>query len=151
MGLKANFTKADVKRAILVRKQALRRALLSRFELVGWEFVKAAREKTADQGGFNDVTGNLRSSIGFAIVDHAVIVDENYEAANNGQSGGIDEAKSFIRELASNFEDGYALIVVAGMGYAAAVESRGKDVITGSSLEAEATLKAAINNLKSKV
>jgi len=37
------------------------------------------------------------------------------------------------------------------MGYAAAVESRGKDVITGSSLEAEEMLRAAIERLKSRV
>lgn len=147
MGLRARFTKADIKLAVEGKKASFRKAVLNRLELVGWEFVKMAREKTAANGGFNDVTGNLRSSIGFAIVDHGSIKNENYEGKG---SLGKQEAKNFIRELKGDFEDGYALIVVAGMGYAAAVESKGKDVITGSSLEAESILKAAIARLKRK-
>lgn len=153
MGFSPKFSKNDVRNYIEHKRQAFVQAVLNRFELVGFEFVKMAREKTAAQGGFNDVTGNLRSSIGFAVVDHGNIVNENYEPSKGGQkrTEGIQEAKNFIRTLTSDFESGYALIVVAGMGYAAAVESKGKDVITGSSLEAEAILKAAIKRLKSKV
>ncbi|WP_133583363.1 hypothetical protein [Sphingobacterium yanglingense] len=145
MGLKPRFTRSVISQAVEKHKAQFREAVINRFELVGWEFVKAAREKTANEGGFNDVTGNLRSSIGFAIVDHGRIVQENFDGA---QAIGKQEAESFISELLGDFEDGYALIVVAGMGYAAAVESKGKDVITGSSLEAEATLKTAIRMLK---
>jgi hypothetical protein len=43
------------------------------------------------------------------------------------------------------------LIVVAGMDYAAAVESRGKDVLTASSIKAKNELKQAIKDLKRKV
>lgn len=153
MGLKARFTKADVSRAIEQRKAVFRQAVLNRLELIGFEFVKMAREKTASEGGFNDVTGNLRSSIGFAVVDHGNIHKENYEASRGGQrqSAGINEAKNYIRTLKDDFDQGYALVVVAGMGYAAAVESRGKDVITGSSLICETLLKRVIANLKNRI
>jgi len=147
MGFRPRFTKSDIKVAVELQKVRFRNAILYRLELVGWEFVKMAREKTASNGGFNDVTGNLRSSIGFAIIDHGKINTENYDGKG---SLGKQEAKNFIRTLKGDFEDGYALIVVAGMGYAAAVESRGKDVITGSSIEAESILKASIAKLKSK-
>ncbi len=153
MGLKPRFTKQDIKFHIENRKAIFRQAILNRLESIGFEFVKLAREKTAAEGGFNDVTGNLRSSIGFAIVDHGTIKNENYETSKRGKDGskGVDEAKSFIRTLTGEFTSGYALIVVAGMGYAASVESRGKDVITGSSLIAEDLLKQAIAKLKSKI
>lgn len=153
MGLKAKFSKADIRKHINNRKIVFRQAIINRLELVGMEFVKMAREKTALEGGFNDVTGNLRSSIGFAIVDHGEIISENYEASKKGlkKTQGIQEAKNFVRTLNSKFASGYALIVVAGMEYAASVESRGKDVITGSSLIAEDLLKKAIDRLKSKI
>lgn len=153
MGLTPRFTRADVRNAVEKRRMLFRKAVINRLELVGWEFVKMARDKTASSGGFNDVTGNLRSSIGFAVVDHGTVKKENYEVSKGGQkkAEGIQEAKNFIRTLKGNFDDGFALIVVAGMGYAAAVESRGKDVITGSSLEAESILKAAIDKLKEKM
>lgn len=153
MGLKARFTKADISKYIEQKRENIRSAILNRLELTGFEFVKLAREKTAAEGGFNDVTGNLRSSIGFAIVDHGSIKLENYEKSNSGSGGGngIQEAKTFIATLSDKFESGYALIVVAGMSYAAAVESRGKDVITGSSIIVEETLKQAIQRLKSKI
>lgn len=148
MGFRPRFSKADVRLALNVEQNRFRKAVLNRLELVGWEFVRMARQKTASGGGFNDVTGNLRSSIGFAIVDHGSVQKENYEGKGDL---GKKEAKKYIRELKDDFDDGYALIVVAGMGYAAAVESKGKDVITGSSLEAESLLKQSIENLKRKL
>lgn len=149
MALVPKFTKADIRKAIKQKKIAFQNAVLNRLELIGWAFVRMAREKTRDQGGFGDVTGNLRSSIGFAIVDHGRIKVQNYETVKKGKDG-KKEAKAFIQTLKDDFDQGYALIVVAGMGYAAAVESKGKDVITGSSLEAEKLLKRAIKELQRK-
>lgn len=148
MGFTPRFSKSDVRLALNVEHKRFRKAVLNRLELIGWEFVRMARSKTSSEGGFNDVTGNLRSSIGFAIVDHGSVQKENYEGKGDL---GKKEAKKYIRGLQGDFEDGYALIVVAGMSYAAAVESRGKDVITGSSLEAESLLKKSIENLKRKL
>lgn len=149
MALVPKFTKSDIRKAIKQKKIAFQNAVLNRLELIGWTFVRMAREKTRDQGGFGDVTGNLRSSIGFAIVDHGRIKVQNYETVKKGKDG-KKEAKAFIQTLKDDFDQGYALIVVAGMGYAAAVESKGKDVITGSSLEAEKLLKRAIKELQRK-
>lgn len=119
--------------------------------MVGNEFVKMARSKTRDQGGFGDVTGNLRSSIGFVIVDHGNIVESGFEQVVNGNEG-MNKAQQLTRELSDDFMDGFALIVVAGMEYAAAVENRHhKDVITGSSVVAEAMLKSALKRIKQKV
>jgi hypothetical protein len=42
------------------------------------------------------------------------------------------------------------VIVVAGMSYAAAVESKGRDVLTGSSQVAVSSLKKAIERINDK-
>lgn len=151
--LEAKFSKNQIEKQLNQAVSNLRQAVLNRLEMVGWEFVRNARMKNASQGGFNDVTGNLRSSIGFAIIDHGKVSKENYEASKTGtdKKTGISEAKSLVKSLKSDFANGYALVVVAGMGYAAAVESRGKDVITGSSLEAEEMLKEALKKMRIKV
>lgn len=154
MGLVPKFTKADIRKQMEAQMQNIEKAILSRLEYVGQEFVKMAREKTASTGGFNDITGNLRSSIGFVVLKDGRLVSENFEIANSGsdKTTGLKEAKRFANELKNDFATGYALIVVAGMDYAAAVENRHhKDVITGSSLIAEANLRRAMQRLKDKV
>jgi len=147
---KSKTSPSQIKQVHAKYMEHVRDAIIKRFTLIGWKFVKMAREKTAKQGGFDDHSGNLRSSIGFVVVDHGEIVYGDFEPAKKGkdQETGLKEAKKLTRELASNFSEGYALIVVAGMDYAAAVESKGKDVITGSSLQAEIDLKDAVRKMK---
>lgn len=154
MGLKPRFSKIDIQKAIEAQKKNIENAIISRLEMVGWEFVKMAREKTAAQGGFNDQTGNLRSSIGFIVLKNGEPITENFEASLKGtdKQGGIKKGKKYIKELSPEFSNGFALIVVAGMEYAAAVENRlHKDVITGSSLIAETNLRNAMARLKEKI
>lgn len=154
MGFKPLFTKADIRKEMDRKLQAIEKAIISRLEFVGLEFVKMAREKTAKGGGFNDITGNLRSSIGFTVLKNGKTIVENFENSHGGfdKATGLREGRKYIRELKNDFGNGYALIVVAGMDYAASVENlHHKDVITGSSLRAETMLKQAMSNLRDKV
>lgn len=108
------------------------------------QFVTAARTKTKKQGGFDDQSGNLRSSIGYIIMKDGSILDQNFTGAAEGKNKGLSFAKSF------SSSPGYSLIVVAGMEYAAALESRGIDVITGSAMVIEGDLKAALKKVMAK-
>ena len=83
---------------------------------------------------YQDQTGNLRSSIGCAVYKDGVRVSENYEAHAAGESGatGVNEARSFVDEIAMGYQGRTCAIIVAGMDYAVYVESKGFDVITGS-------------------
>lgn len=124
-------------------------AIVNRLSYVGERFVKNARSKTSKEGGFNDITGNLRSSIGYVIIDNGVIVEENFEART---PEGANEGKKLTQKIAAEFQSGFALVVVAGMNYAAAVENLNhKDVITGSSLIAEKELKEGFAKLEKKL
>ncbi|WP_231489912.1 hypothetical protein [Pedobacter sp. Leaf170] len=150
MGVKAKFSKADIKNVGADLLKRIELAVVSRFQYIGETFVTNARLKTKKQGGFGNITGNLRSSIGYIILNNGKTVQDNYEVSGTGTKG-VQEAKALIRELKSKFNTGYVLIVVAGMNYAAAVESRGLDVITGSSKIAEEDLKDAIEGLAKKL
>ena len=89
-------------------------------------------------GSYNDITGNLRSSVGYSIIINGRITEENYQ----GQSEGVIKGKNLARELATQQPD-VALVVVAGMKYASQVESRGRNVLTS----AEQLAKTAVPNL----
>jgi len=111
---------------------------------IGEEFVNNARLKDKSMGGFGDITGNLRSSIGYAILHDGISKKVNLI----GKAEGKDKAKELIAELSKKYNKGFVLIGFAGMEYAAAVESKGYDVITGSTPSAN-KVKFDINHLLS--
>lgn len=87
-------------------------------------------------GDYIDQTGNLRSSIGYVILNNGAVVSQSrFENVKNG-SLGKKEGSDFIHELIKKNSYGLVLIVVAGMNYAAHVETR-RNVITSSELIAE--------------
>jgi len=147
---KPKFTKADVQRMLQKRLQVVERVIIDRLQYVGETFVRNARL----DGNYNDLTGNLRSSVGYIVLKHGdKVAGSNFEPSGKGsdKTTGSTKGKSFINDISADFSQGYVLIVVAGMEYAAAVESRGKDVLTGSSTQATTDLKKAIDKVKAKL
>ena len=108
--------------------------------MAGESFVNDARNTKT----YQDQTGNLRSSIGYIIARDGIIIQENVEGKPEGKAKAKDVAREVLRENTK----GFILIVVAGMNYAAAVESKGYDVITGSIPAAKALLKAKIKEYR---
>lgn len=149
MGLKANFSQSDIENMFAVRMQRIDQAVISRLQFIAETFVNNARAN----GTYLDQTGNLRSSIGYVVLKNGNTISENFESAQKGtdKTTGLNTGKSYINKLKAKYKTGYVLICVAGMNYAAAVESKGRDVLTASSIEAKAQLKQAINNFKKKL
>lgn len=100
-------------------------------QYAGEQFVKDARQMKKSEGGFGDVTGNLRSSIGYFILKDGQIIHSNLK----GKAAGKSAAKQMVDSLEK--KTGLQLVGVAGMEYASIVESKGKNVI---SIQAEAAL-----------
>lgn len=98
---------------------------------LGVECVNHARQIPKDIG-FEDHTGNLRSSIGFKLFVDGEPVMENYRKVLNGDEG-IAKGKALADEVGQRCEqDQIMLVVTAGMEYAIYVESRGRDVIASA-------------------
>lgn len=94
---------------------------------------------------FMNHTYDLRSSIGFVVVENGRIVHDEFRVISTGALGsatGLKVANEAIAEL--DGDDEFALIGVAGMSYAIYVESKGKDVITGSAGLAKSMLERAM-------
>lgn len=154
VSLKFKISKADIKRMLADRQERIVQAVIFRIQRIGEQFVTNAR----DNGSYTDRTGNLRSSIGYVILVDGKQLSENFEYFPPGDrtkkpkgKSGQSKAKEVIKEIKTNFPRGIVLICVAGMEYAAAVESRGYDVITASSDLAENALKEAIKTIAAKV
>jgi hypothetical protein len=132
-GLIPEFTQADIDRKIEKFRQEKIRKCLETLSWIGIQCVDFARKNH----GYTDRTGNLTGSLGYAVVFNGDIKKQDLEGSHEGQA----QAVKVIAELANQFSQGMILIVLAGMEYAAAVESKGYDVITGSSFEGEKLLK----------
>ena len=129
MGIAPKFSAADVRKMVNSKLENVGKVIESKLIKIAGTYVKDARLK-AD---FTDRTGNLRSSIGGVVLRDGVQIWKDM--------GSQKESIDLQNALTIEFPHGYVLIVVAGMEYAAAVESKGFDVITGSSLTAIADLK----------
>lgn len=129
-------------------KDAAEKLIISQFQYIGEEAVRIARQN----GSYNDITGNLRSSIGYAIIKNGVPVTVGATEAFSGTKGdgsaGIAQGQAFLKKIAGRYSRGIALIVVAGMNYAVYVESiHHKDVLTSAELKAENLVKKLLSGV----
>ena len=136
MPLIPGFSQGDVDRRINRFAVSIEQRIIWTLAMVGENFVNDARTIRT----YKDQTGNLRSSIGYIIARDGNIIQENIE----GKAEGRAQAKEIANEVLRENSKGFILIVVAGMEYAVAVESKGYDVITGSVPAAKALLKSKI-------
>lgn len=127
---------------------------------IGEQAVKVAREK----GSYSDVTGNLRSSIGYVVLLNGVAIKTSLADQISVESGyrlvkrkrkdgseymakqkiggdgseGAKQARKMLDNLRAEYPRGLVLIVCAAMEYAVYVEAvHHKDVLTSAELEAE--------------
>jgi hypothetical protein len=174
MKVQANFDMAAIEKEIAQFTQKVVKITFNELMQIGLQFVIDARSKKSDNGyhedakdlvtaarlaggnvdhgsagGFNDQTGNLRSSIGFVIMHDGEIMHEDFteSLAGTDKATGVEKGKEYAKEIGEVYPKGWALITVAGMEYASYVEARGFDVITGSTLDAEVKLRAVMENV----
>lgn len=84
-------------------------------------------------GKYTDRTGNLRSSIGFAVLmDGKVVKMSSFDKVKETAIDAKPIGTALINQLASQFDTGLALIVVAGMDYAVYVEAKALNVLNSA-------------------
>lgn len=140
----------DIKKKIEADSAKIEKALIDTLYYVGESCIKEARYN----GDYNDITGNLRSSIGYVVLKNGSVLKtsrpelfvgkgEPKTSANgtskpNNGAEGVRTMRKALKQLAAEAPQGLVLIVAAGMKYAIYVEARfGKNVLTSSKLLAE--------------
>lgn len=149
-GLTPMWTDRDVERFFDRFVDQAEEKIYKLLQRAGEEFVKIAREKK----GFEDHTGNLRSSIGYVIVIDGEIVTEDFERSEKGtdKATGINQASRLADDLARLYDKGFVLIGVAGMRYAVYVEAmENKDVISSAAIHTEEWIKIQSKTLFDKL
>lgn len=127
----------QVRELIEKKRQAFYRVLIMRFKLVGEQFIINART----MGEYKDRTKNLRGSIAYVVLLNGV--PQGKQQSSRGGEGAA-KAQAIINEVSAKYPHGLVLVCIAGMEYAAYVEAKGYDVITGSGIIAAKALKRAI-------
>lgn len=111
------------------------KAITTALSYLGDQCVTRIRER---KDNWIDRTGNLRSSIGFAVLETGKVkVQSAFEQFSTGTEG-VAAGKEYINDLAAQYANTYALVVVAGMDYAEYVERmESKDVLASTKIWAE--------------
>lgn len=144
VSIRPKFNQAQIKAMLQQKVLRIERAILFKLQRSGEQFIANAR----NNGTYNDITGNLRSSLGYVVLHNGRQINSSFPG---DKAPGRAQAKRIAEEAAAKYGRGFVLIVVAGMDYAAAVESKGKDVLTGSSLIAIDELKKSMAELRNKL
>lgn len=135
--------KAEAERANMLTIRAL--------SYLGELCVIEAKDRPQESSWF-DHSGNLRSSIGYVIVHNGKII--KYSDFNQVKQGtdGIKEGKELAKELAKQYTNGYALVIVAGMNYAELVEAMdNKNVLASAESFARKELPNMMEKLKVQI
>lgn len=111
--------------------------MLLRLSYIGEELCNHARTITPGHstGGYDDQTGNLRSSIGYRILkDGQRKQDGGFKSVggDEGESNANDALNEFSSQCNAN---GWTLLIVAGMNYAEYVQAKGYNVLHLTAIE----------------
>lgn len=111
---------------------------------VGEQCITEAR----NGGRYEDQTGNLRSSIGYAVLMNGqVIQSDSVDKIKNGDEG-VSEGLQYLQErVRKASKKGVCLIVIAGMNYAEYVEAKGYVVLSSAELRAPVLVKQLLTSL----
>ena len=102
------------------------------------EWAKQDDEYLRSNDGFIDHTGNLRSSLGAAVIKDTVIQYMTPFAQVLGGSKGSQAGRSAVESLAQGCQNRIAKVMVAGMDYAQRVEDiDSKDVLESRRIQCE--------------
>lgn len=140
MGIRLSTNKQALDAFFKEANKILFTAIYNCLAKLGEESVTKVRDRSAEDSWI-DQTGNLRSSIGYAVYDDGrKLIESAFKVVRDGNEGSA-EGKKYIDSLAHEYSDTFALVVVAAMNYAEYVEAKdSKDVLASTKLWATAEI-----------
>ena len=122
----------------------IEKAQIEALQELGEMCVTHARSVPKEQG-FEDQTGNLRSSIGYMVFVDGVAIHSFYEQVKEGAAG-VKAGEELAKKIGEE-QKGVCLVVTAGMNYAMYLEAKGRDVLTSAEHLAERELPRMLEEL----
>lgn len=150
MAIKPNFTKDDVRKRFDAFLNEIEKKQIARLQRLGEMCLVEAKTNK----GYMMQTGALLSSTGYEVFVDGVAIHSQFDAASGAESNaaetGIKSGQS-IAETIGKGTKGIALVVVAGMNYAAYVEAKGYNVLSSAEHLAERELPRMLEKLISNI
>ena len=143
MGIMPMFDKGAILNPVAAFQKQLELAFVTLLKYMGEKLAKYAK----DSHNYQDQTGNLTNSIGYAVVQNKEIV---YYGGSDQPGEGAKAMLEAAMKYAATLPNTFSLIIVAGMNYAAYVEAKGYNVILPAELKAKSELPAEIKKLVMK-
>lgn len=110
-----------------------------------------AINEAKNNGAYQDQTSNLRNSIGYVITVNGKVINENFSLSAQGtepsKENGLKIGRQLALSIARQSRD-ISLVIVAGMKYAAYVESKGYNVLTSAEQRANQLVPELLRQLK---
>ena len=151
MGITKKVVKNTFQQYVTERLEQLKSQYARGLIAAGIETVNYIRNRSGETSWYDD-TGNLRSSIGFVILDDGkIIFQSGFETVKSGTEGSRigKEFSEQVAQRTEQFKRGLVLLVVAGMEYAAYVEAmENKDGLASSKPYANRIVQEMIQQLK---
>lgn len=146
MGIKAQFTQEQLKRRFDAFLAMVKKKQIARMQRLGEMCLIEARNNK----GYMMQTGALLSSTGYMIFVDGVALHSQFDAASGAESNaaqnGIKAGQTLAEKVGKN-TNGVALVVVAGMNYAAYVEAKGYNVLSSAEHLAQRELPRMLEKL----
>lgn len=143
MGIRPVFSIEKFNSYVEDNVEKLNKSMVRRLRFIAEKCIIEARERK----DYKDHTGNLKNSVGYVIIRDRKPI--SWSRTSIGQ--GTEEARAAREDALDAIlldddipQNGVCLVMVAGMGYAAAVESWGYIVLSGAEELAAVEIKAAI-------
>ena len=150
MAIKPNFTKDDVRKRFDAFLNEIEKKQIARLQRLGEMCLVEARTNK----GYMMQTGALLSSTGYEVFVDGVAIHSQFDAASGAESNAAETGIKTGQSIAENIgkgTKGIALVVVAGMNYAAYVEARGYNVLSSAEHLAERELPRMLEKLISNI
>lgn len=128
--------------------QIFKNEIFMAFAKLGEECIVKVRDRGPEESWI-DHTANLRSSIGYAIYDYGLKQIESAFAVVKDGTVGSNTGKHMIQQLAKEYSNVFALVVIAGMNYADKVEAiESKDVLESTRIWAQGVVNERLEKAK---
>lgn len=143
MALVPRFTSEQIRKQMALEIAKIERVIIRNLLYLG----EQCRNNAIENKGYMDRTANLKSSIGYIVVANGKVISREFETYAATATKGELTGEALARKIAEGYPTGFALIVVAGMNYAAHVESTGRNVLRSAEVFAEAELPRMLKTL----
>ncbi len=148
MGIQAKFNMDAIRKYAHSKKPEFEKATLEAYKMACIKMVDRAKRTNT----YQDQTHKLRSSIGCVLYFNGKEVFNYFESTGGEKGGeGVQEGLVYARSIVKSAKTkGIVAVVVAGADYARYVESKGYDVLKGSTQRFADDLKVEFNNVKNE-